>query len=100
MSAFYYRDDGRRALFNAGAVGKTLAGCLLCGARVVMVGVFCPTDDEARAAILRLRQHALHTGSMPALVYGLCRRHARDLDRAAPQVEAAILAAAGKVQVQ
>ena len=71
--------------------------CMVCGASIVCVGVFCPSTDDERAAVLTLRTHALPTDREPALAYGLCAQHMR---WPVAQLEAVIFAAARRVRVQ
>lgn len=97
--AFTYRGDQREP-FDPDMVGRELAGCLLCGRPVVLIGIFTPNNDEGRAAVLRLRTHPLRPRSDAGLAYGLCRGHARDTDRAATQVEDAIVAMTQRVVLQ
>ena len=94
-----FANDGSRVPFDPAQLGASLGGCLLCGARVVVVGVFVPQTSEMHAAVLCLREHRLTPGVIPSLAYGLCRQHALD-ERAPDQVEAAILTAAARVVVQ
>lgn len=76
--------------------------CLICGAHGIFrpircVGVFYPTTDEARTAVLLLRHRPLQSGTQPGLAYGLCEQH---LDLPVEQVEAVILAMAKQVGAQ
>ena len=91
--------EDSRVPFDPTLMRSCLAGCLLCGGSVAVVGIFIPWTDEMRCAVLRLRTRAVVPGSVPSLAYGLCRDHAADLS-APDQVEAAIVTAAAKVAVQ
>lgn len=76
--------------------------CLVCAAHGVFtsisaVGVFYPTTDEARTAVLLLRQRPLQPDTQPGLGYGLCAQH---LELPVEQVENVILAMAKQVGVQ
>lgn len=98
MSIFTYTAAGRREPFDPSRLGAHLDGCLLCGRRVRMVGIFLPSSEPMRSAVLQLREHPLDGDMVPGLAYGLCRRHAADLN--IDHVEAAIRGAARKVTVQ
>ncbi len=95
---FSYTDDGRRESFDPRLTSERIAGCLLCGRPVVMVGVLRPIDDVMRQAVITLRQHPMRDGSDVGISYGLCAKHsvAPDTER----VERVILAAAARVVVQ
>jgi len=95
-----YADDGSRVPFDPLRVSRHLTGCILCGAPVAVVGIFVPQTDRMRRAVLLMREHPVREGSTMATAYGLCRRHAANLDLAMERVEQAILAAAAKVVVQ
>jgi hypothetical protein len=97
---FTYDADGSRVPFDPNLTGRQLAGCFLCGRRVVMVGVFMPTTDDMRAVVLRLRQHSVPARTTSAFAYGLCHQHAADIDATSEQVEAALVAAAAHVVTQ
>ena len=94
-----FASDGSRVPFDPAKLGSSLGGCLLCGAPVVVVGVFVPHTSEMRAAVLCLREHRLIPGVVPTIAYGLCRHHALD-ERAPVRVETAILTAAARVVFQ
>ena len=80
---------------------EALAGCVLCHRLpVVTVGYYLPTNAESHAVVLRLRRRSLVDGKMPALVYGLCKRHSRNLGRSAQRADAVIVAMADRVTVQ
>ena len=86
---------GARAVMTPAEIADTLDGCILCHRRpVVSVGYFIPVNDQMYAAVVCLRQNPLKPNSTPALAYGLCRKHARNIERSAARVEARILAGA------
>lgn len=95
---FSYATDGRREPFDPTRMGQHLDGCVLCGRRIAMVGIFVPATDAMRAAVLTLRRHAIRPNSTACVSYGLCHRHARQ--DVTGRVEAALVAAAGRVVVQ
>lgn len=81
-------------------IADTLDGCILCHRRpIVSVGLFIPVNDAAYNAVMRLRDQPIRDGHTPTLGYGLCRKHARHLERSAQQVEARIFAAAEQAVV-
>jgi hypothetical protein len=92
MTAFM---AGTRERFDPAALRNL--PCMVCGARIICIGVFCPSTDEARAAVLTLRTHALHIDIEPALAYGLCAGH---MQWSLAQIEEVIFASAGRVSVQ
>ena len=96
---FAYADDGRREPFDPLTMGAHLAGCILCGRRVKAVGIFIPTNNTMRAAVLRLRRHPARERSTACIAYGLCTRCAKHAD-VTDRVEAALSAAADRVAVQ
>lgn len=82
-------------------IAATLAGCIVCGRNpIVATGYFVPVGDECFTAVMRLRERPIVEGHTPTICYGLCRKHARNVERALGQVEARILAAASEVTVQ
>jgi hypothetical protein len=91
--------DGSSVPFDPAEVAVDLAGCMLCGGPIAVVGVFHPQTAEMQTAVLRLRTHVIAPGLTPALAYGLCRHDAEDPE-APDRVEAAILAAAQRVTAQ
>ena len=102
---YHYSDERRRQPFDPQRVRRRLEGCLLCHWRIVaVVGVFYPTNDPARQAVLTLRRNALRAGSLPGLCYGLCKRHGRAAVSGDPailqRIEDRIIAMARKVAVQ
>ena len=96
---FVYDDaTGERRPFSPERAARELAGCIICGGPVGVVGVFQPESDEMLTSILRLRTQPLRECSTPGLVYGLCRWHAADPDL--DRIEAVILRCAATVKVQ
>jgi hypothetical protein len=100
VSVFAYAEDGGRIPFDPLTTGAHLAGCILCGRRrIATVGIFVPATDAMRAVVLCLRRHAVPERSTGCIAYGLCRRCMKHVG-ATDHVEAALVAAAGKVTVQ
>lgn len=97
MNIFQYL-GGEREAFDPRVAADRLASCILCHRPVVVVGVFNPHADEGRAAVLRLRNHAIRAFSDPAIGYGLCRKHG--IRPNTSRIEAAIVALAERVTVQ
>ncbi len=100
LAGIYHYPNGQRERFDPDAVRRQLAGCYLCGAPIVLVGMFCPTTASLQAAVLKLRQHPVLARSTPAMTYGLCKAHARDPEAVFDRVEAGILKAAERVVTQ
>jgi hypothetical protein len=104
---FIYRDNGERERFTPARACRRLAGCLLCGARIVCVATFEPHDDTTRNAVLRLRQRPLRPCSSPGLLYGLCAEHTdevmsgdrRRVERLVAHVEDILIALAARVRL-
>jgi len=87
-------------MIDPNTLDDSLSGCILCGRTpIVSVGYFIPVNGATYAAVVRLRDHPLRDGCTPTLGYGLCRKHARNVERSAAQVEARILAAAEQAVV-
>lgn len=84
-----------RELFNPNAFRHL--PCIVCYGRSACVGVFYPSTDEARAAVLLLRQGPLRPDREPALGYGLCAEHQQ---LPVEQIEDVILGLARRVRVQ
>jgi hypothetical protein len=98
MSAFFY-SGGERVPFDPEMVAPHTAGCVLCGGTSAVIGIFAPTTAAMRAVILRLRTHAVHERSTPAIAYALCPACVAYED-ATDRVEDALTAAAARVGVQ
>lgn len=106
-SPFIYRDDGEREAFTPERARQQIAGCLLCGQRIICVGVFEPFDEMTRNAVLLLRQHPARPYSTPGLLYGLCAEHANEVisgdraraERLAARVEDVLLSLAARVRL-
>ena len=93
-----YSGDGRREPFDP--ANLHFAGCILCGdPRIAGVGMFVPATDEMRLAVLPIRRRPPSAGMTGGLAYGLCHACADDPDFC-ENVEAVILAAAGRATVQ
>jgi hypothetical protein len=72
---FTYTEDGSRVAFDPATM--RVAGCLLCGRRIAVVGIFIPTTEVMRAVVRRLRKHPAREQSTACLSYGLCTHHFR-----------------------
>jgi hypothetical protein len=82
-------------MMDPAAIANTLSGCIICHRRpVVAVRYFIPVTDEMYAAVVRLRQVPLKQNSTPALAYGLCKKHVRNIEKSAARAEARIYAVA------
>ena len=66
----YHADTG--AQFDPAALRDL--PCMVCGAPIICIGVFCPSTDEARAAVLTLRTHPLRLTERPRLHTAYVRR--------------------------
>ncbi|MEP7310162.1 MAG: hypothetical protein ABJA98_32045 [Acidobacteriota bacterium] len=90
-----------REPFDPQRFASQLAGCLLCGRPIKVVGMYIPQTPEAEAMVLRLRRHAPYPTTMPCLGYGLCKKHWKaDRETTAAQVEGVFRRTAATVTVQ